>query len=205
MRKPLSVEEKLAVTLRFLATGESYESLQYQFRIHHTTIALFIPFICRQIYECLKEEYLKLPSTKDEWKDIANSTQKRWQFPNCIGAADGKHISILHPCGSGSEFFNYKGFYSIVLLALIDHDYKFIYVDVECQGRIRDGGVYRHSSFYNALMSDILNLSDPEPLHKSPDPVWQFDQPDVPISFFFVADEAFPLSINCMKPYPQKI
>ena len=204
MRKPLSVEEKLAVTLRFLATGESYESLQYQFRIHRTTIALFIPFVCRKIYECLKEEYLKLPSTIDEWKDIANCTQKRWQFPNCIGAADGKHISILHPCGSGSEFFNYKGFYSIVLLALIDHDYKFIYVDVGCQGRISDGGVYRHSSFYNALMSGILNLLDPEPLPKSPDPVWQFDQPDVPIPFFFVADEAFPLSINCMKPYPQK-
>ena len=204
MRKPLSVEEKLAVTLRFLATGESYESLQYQFRIHRTTIALFIPFVCRKIYECLKEEYLKLPSTKDEWKDIANSTQKRWQFPNCIGAADGKHISTIHPCGSGSEFFNYKGFYNIVLLALIDHDYKFIYVDVGCQGCISDGGIYRHSSFYNAVMSGILNLPDPEPLPKSPDPVWQFDQPDVPIPFFFVADEAFPLSINCMKPYLQK-
>ena len=53
-------------------------------------------------------------------------------------------------------------------------------------------------------MSGILNLPDPEPLPKSPDPVWQFDQPDVPIPFFFVADEAFSPSINCIKLYPQK-
>ena len=64
----------------------------------------------RKNYECLKEEYVKLPSTKDEWKDIANSAQKIWQFPSCIGAADGKHISILHTCGSGSELLTIKDF-----------------------------------------------------------------------------------------------
>ena len=203
MRKALPVEEKLAVTLRFLATGESYESLQYQFRIHRTTIALFVPVVCRQIYECLKDHYLKLPDTEEQWKKIASSTQERWQFPNCIGAADGKHVSILHPTSSGSEFYNYKGFYSIVLLALVDHDYQFLYVDVGCQGRISDGGVYRHSSFYSALVSGSLNFPEPEPLPKSDDPAWEFDQSDEPVPYLFVADDAFPLSENCMKPYPQ--
>ena len=203
MRKALSVEEKLAVTLRFLATGESFESLQYQFRIHRTTIALFVPIVCRKIYECLRDQYLTLPDTVEQWKKIAASTQERWQFPNCIGAADGKHISLLHPKRSGSEFYNYKGFYGIVLLALVDHNYQFLYVDVGCQGRISDGGVYRHSSFYSALVSGRLNFPNPEPLPKSADPVWEFDQSDQPVPYLFVADDAFPLSENCMKPYPQ--
>ena len=54
MRKPISAEEKLAVTLRFLATGEDYESLSFLFRIHWTTIADFVPKVCHYIYEVLK-------------------------------------------------------------------------------------------------------------------------------------------------------
>jgi hypothetical protein len=54
MRMPISVEEKLAVTLRFLATGEDYQSLSYLFRIHRSTISKFIPRVCKCIYDVLK-------------------------------------------------------------------------------------------------------------------------------------------------------
>jgi len=67
---------------------------------------------------------------------------------------------IIHPKNSGSEFYNYKGFFSIVLLALVDYDYRFIFVDVGCQGRISDGGVYRHCYFYEALEKDQLGLPE---------------------------------------------
>ena len=36
-------------------------------------------------------------------------------------------------------FFNYKHSFSLVLLAVVDAAYKFIYVDVGCNGRISDG------------------------------------------------------------------
>ena len=62
MRKPLGVAEKLACTLRYLATGESFASLQYQFRISKSTISLFIPEVYGAIYESLKDIYLKLPN-----------------------------------------------------------------------------------------------------------------------------------------------
>ena len=71
------------------------------------------------------------------------------------------------------------------------------------RGRISDGGVYRHSSFYSALVSGSLNFPNPEPLPKSDDPAWEFDQSDEPVPYLFVADDAFPLSENCMKPCPQ--
>ena len=58
MRKPLSVAEKLACTLRYLATGDSFASLKYQFRISKSTISLFIPEVCEAIYESLKDIYI---------------------------------------------------------------------------------------------------------------------------------------------------
>ena len=74
MRLPIAPDEKLVVILRFFATGESYESLQYQFRIHRTTIGRFVPLICKAIYNCLKEKYLKMLRTKDKWKSVADKT-----------------------------------------------------------------------------------------------------------------------------------
>lgn len=204
LRRPISAEEKLAVTLRFLATGESYESLMYQFRIHQSTISLFVPKVCHAIYEVLKEEYFHFPNSEGEWLELAEATEQRWQFPNAFAAADGKHIALYHPHNSGAEFYNYKGFYSIVLLAFVDYDYKFVYVDVGCQGRISDGGVYRNCSLSNLFSQNALQLPKPRVLPKSPDLAWQPFEAEDKVPYVFVADNAFPLSQNCMKPYPDR-
>lgn len=60
MRKSIPVGERLALTLRFLATGESFMSLQYTFRIPQCTISSIIPEVCDAIYMVLKEEYMKV-------------------------------------------------------------------------------------------------------------------------------------------------
>ena len=204
MRQPISAEEKLAVTLRFLATGESYQSLQYQFRISRSTIGLFIPKVCKVIYEVLQQEYFSIPTTEKEWIDLADATELRWQFPNAFAAANGKHVALFHPHDSGGTFYNYKGFYSIVLMAFVDFDYKFLYADVGCQGRVSDGGVYRNSSFAQQISSLQLKLPADRPLPRSRNPAWEPFETDDLVPFVFVADSAFPLSRHCMKPFPEK-
>ena len=102
---------------------------------------------------------------------------------------DGKHVQLKCRFNSGSYYFNYKSSFSIVLLALVDADCKFLYVDVGCNDRISDGGIFRNSSLSNALSLNALNipLSDCESL-----------------PYVVVADDAFPLKIYMMKPYAFK-
>ena len=88
----------------------------------------------------------KVPQTEEEWIRISEEFEEKWNFPNSLGALHGKHIQIKRPVNSGSYYFNYKGTFSIVLLALVDADYKFTYIDIGCNVRIRDGGVYRNAT-----------------------------------------------------------
>lgn len=60
MRKAITPFERLCVTLRFLATGDSYKSLMYLFRIPANTISIIIPEVCDAIYSVLKDEFLKV-------------------------------------------------------------------------------------------------------------------------------------------------
>jgi len=67
-----------------------------------------------------------MPTETNEWLKISADYEEKWNFPHCLGALDGKHILLQAPTNSGSEFFNYKGHFSIVLMALVDADYSFI-------------------------------------------------------------------------------
>ena len=71
LRLPISPEEKVALTLRFLATGESYQSLMYQHRVCDKTISKFIPEVADAKFSVLKDEYLKFPQSKQEWLEIS--------------------------------------------------------------------------------------------------------------------------------------
>lgn len=95
--------------------------------------------------------FLQLPTSGEEWKSIAKDYEDIWSFPQCLGSMDGKHIRIMCPNKSGSHFFNYKKFHSIVLFAVVDAHYKFLYVNVGCQGRISDGGVFANTTFGKAI------------------------------------------------------
>lgn len=78
--------------------------------------------------------------TKDQFISIANSFSNKWNFPHVLGCLDGKHIRIRCPNRSGSLYYNYKDFFSIVLFALVDAKYKFIAVDIGRFGREGDSG-----------------------------------------------------------------
>ena len=67
-RTPIPAEERLGITLQYLATGEIYESLMYQFKIHRTIISQIIQEVCNAIYKVLQPDYMNVPSSPQEWK-----------------------------------------------------------------------------------------------------------------------------------------
>ena len=122
--KPISPAERLTLTLRFLATGESFRSLSFQFRISKSAISHIVQEVCRAIIANLPCTYLKVPSKKIEWMKIAKQLYDHWNFPNALGAIDGKHITIQKPAGGGSFYYNYKHTHSVVILAISGPNYE---------------------------------------------------------------------------------
>ena len=132
--------------------------------------------------------------TTETWRSIAEQFAERWNFPLCCGALDGKHVVLKAPPNSGSQFFNYKETFSILLLAVVDGSYRFRVIDVGGFGRTSDGGILANSAFGQALCAGNLHLPADQPLtaaeHRASQP------------HCFVADEAFPLWRNPMRPFP---
>ncbi|XP_068759068.1 uncharacterized protein [Montipora capricornis] len=194
MRRSIPPGEKLSITLRFLATGEKFSDLAFLFRRGERTLSQAVFDTCEALFTTMKTEYLKVPDTADQWEKVAREFNNKWNYPCCIGALDGKHIAIQQPPNSGSEFFNYKHFFSVLLLALVDANYKFLYVDVGAPGRAGDAGVFAGSSLKQALERNTLNIPPAKTIEGIPSPV----------DYHIVGDDAFPLSKNIMKPYPQR-
>ena len=150
---------------------------------------------CEAIVEHMLQD--QMPAlTEATWRTIAEGFWQKWNFPNCLGALDGKHIVLQAPRNSGSSFFNYKKSHSIVLLALVDADYKFRVVQVGDYGRGSDSGIYAESRLGKRLEAGTMHVPRDTPLPGA-DELGR-------VPFVVVGDAAFPLRTYLMRPYPGK-
>ena len=188
-REAIPPQERLCVTLRYLVSGNSHVSLAASYRISQTSIGRIIPETCDVLWEVLcREGYLNVPRTQEEWKEVADAFEYKWNFPNCLGAMDGKHVMIVAPAKSGSLFFNYKKTFSIVLLAICNANYEFLMVDIGEAGRQSDAGVFANSNIGHSISNNLLPIPNPRAL-----PGTTKESP-----YVFVADDAFPLRLNTL-------
>ncbi|XP_068237595.1 uncharacterized protein [Palaemon carinicauda] len=111
-----------------------------QLRVDASTISKFIPEVCKAVIAVYKDEVLCCPKTEEAWKEVAPRLSFKWNYYNCLGAVDGKHIAIKKPRNAGSYYYYYKGFHSIGLMTVADNSYKVLYVDVGAEGGASDGG-----------------------------------------------------------------
>ena len=110
-RKWISPAECLALTIRFLATGESQISLSFSFRIGKSTVSKIIAETCDALHRVLFSLYVKPPSSNNEWKAISQDFEELWDLLHVIRTIDGKHVRIECPKNSGALYHNHKGFF----------------------------------------------------------------------------------------------
>ena len=115
-REPIQPPERLCVTLRFLVTGDAFNTVAASHCMSRMTVGKIVKETCSVLW-------MVLLSTL---KKISRDFEERWNFPNCVGAIDGKHVITQCPPRGGAMFFNYKKFHSIVLLATVNANYEFV-------------------------------------------------------------------------------
>ena len=174
MRDSVSPGVKLAVPLRHRATGDSYTTLQYAFRVASPTIKKFVPEVCDAITRAYQDPVMRCLTLPEDWLLVESIYHWRWNFSHALGALDGRHILIRYPQGGGSLFRNCKGFHSIVLLALVDGDYKFLWVDVRAAGSTSYAQIFKHTN----LRHKIKNSSNGFPNSGISGDWWTKDEGD---------------------------
>ena len=195
LRQPISPSERLCITLRCLVTGDAFVTIGASYRMNLSAISQIIPETCNALWKVLLEnKYIDVTKTEKQSREIADEFYRSWNFPDLVGAIDGKHVLIQAPLRSGSVHFNYKKNFSIVLMAVCDLKYRFTLVDIGDSGCQSDISVFANSFFGHAIENDMLNIPKLSPLPNS----------EICFPFVFVGDDAFGLKANMMKSYPSQ-
>ena len=191
LRRAVSVEKRIAVTLWCLATSAEYRTISHLFGIGRSTVCEIVQETCKSIVKYLQPQYIRFPSG-GQVDSIVRGFEEKWGIPQCIGAVDGSHVPVCAPTLNHTDYYNRKGWYSVIVQADVDHRYRFIDVYTGWPGSVHDARVFAHSSLYrNGTNGTLL-----PPSHTR-----QISGVDLPL--FLVGESAYPLLTWLMKPFPQ--
>jgi len=155
-----------------------------------STVSGIVEEVCEALWKNLQP--IVMPEPNEEiWRASENVFKEKWNFPHCVAAIDGKHVRIKAPPHRGSEFFNYKKYHSLGLLALVDANKRFLTVDVGQYGRVSDGNIFANSNIAMHLARQNIGLPPDGNLG------------GIPLPYIVIGDEAFPLKRYLMRPYPR--
>jgi hypothetical protein len=165
-------------------------SLAIQNRISPASVSVILRETIHAICDTMKDEFLPQP-TQETWQKNEERFKAMWNCPNVCGSIDGKHVRVKSPPGSGTLFHNYKGFFSVVLLAISNADFQFTAVDIGAYGSESDGGILARSPIGQRLEEGQFEFPQPKKLSEA--------GPLLP--YVLLGDDAFPLRNYMMKPY----
>ncbi|KAK2727594.1 putative nuclease HARBI1 isoform X1 [Artemia franciscana] len=173
-----SPNKMLLITLWILATPESYRSVGCRFGVCKKTVFKVIRRTIDAIYE-MASTTIKWPGAT-EAQNIISANSSTAGFPGVLGAIDGTHIPIRTPQHSSGTYINRKGFHSLQLQVVCQHNLKFTDCNVGQPGSMHDARVFRHSEICTDLQNSTLFF--PEDSH-------------------LIGDAAYPLSDRLLTPY----
>ena len=190
MRQSLTVQQRVAITLWCLATPTEYRTIAHLFGVARSTVCQVVHETCQAIVDHLMSTYVKFP-TGNQLKRVTETFLSKWGVPQCVGAIDGCHIPIAAPVGNHTDYYNRKGWYSMILQGVVDANYCFLDIYIGWPGSVHDVRVFVHSPIYKRVTENCL----------LPNKTLSIDGVDVPL--YFIGDSAYPLQTWLMKPFPQ--
>ena len=105
--------------------------------------------------EHLLPQYVFIPQG-DKLREIVEGVESYWGFSQAVGAIDGSHIPIIRPDESASDYYNRKGYYSVIMQAMVDFRGLFMDVYIGWPGKVHDARVFANSSIYRRGMEGTL-------------------------------------------------
>jgi len=188
-RLPVAVDMQVAVTIWRLATNIEYRTIAELFGLGISTVCTIVCRTTSAITHHLLPVNVQMPS-ESRLREIIQEFETLWGFPQVAGAIDGTHVPILKPNECPSDYYNRKGFYSILMQAVVDSQDRFIDVNIGWPGKVHDARVLANSTFYNKASSGTLL------------PNWTRTINGVNVPLLILGDPAYPLKPWMMKPYP---
>ncbi|KAL1480501.1 hypothetical protein MTO96_050975 [Rhipicephalus appendiculatus] len=191
MRPAVPVAKRIAIGLYRLRSTAEDATIAHLFGVGRSTVNV----ICREFFaaviETLEGQWLRM-IRRAEMGEHIRKFHRVSGFPQAIGALDGCHIPVSPPEEHATDYFNYKGWYSMILLALVDHQYRFRYINVGSPGRCHDAFVYGRSDFRKLVESDFF---------KTPVSIIE----GTTVAPIILCDQAFPLTANLQKPFANAV
>ena len=168
LRKATAVNDQLCLTIHYLAYEDSQQPLSFLYRIGKSTISKIIYKTCVAFWEALKDAYVNSPTTPTELEKVSDEILRIWNLHYRVGAIDCKHIAIKSTLKSGLLHYTYKGYFSMVLMAICDARYCFTLVDIGSYGANNASDIFRNFLMGEKVFSRKMNLPLPAPLENSP-------------------------------------
>ena len=124
--------------------------------IGERTIGNIVNEVTTAIVECLWEDTAKkhVPKLEDEFRSKILDMEEAWQFPCCWSAVDGCHIPIKSPPSgleSCKEYHNFKNFFSVVLMGIVDSKYRFVWASCGYPGNSHDSVIFQSTDLWNQI------------------------------------------------------
>ena len=196
---PISPECRLAICLYRLGRGYYLYTIAELFGVGLATIHVIVKEVCEAIVKNLWRKAVTnhFPTTSEQdFTEAMVDMNQLWQFPWCWGAIYGCHIPIQCPPGGEEackEYHNFKNFFSIVMMAIVDAAARFMWVSVGFPGNSHDSIIFQSTQ----LWSDIME--------KKVIPEISQNIQGTDIYPMILGDSAFPFRIWLMKPYSNAV
>jgi hypothetical protein len=190
-RTSIPVKQRIACALYTLGSSSELRTIGHLFGIDRNTAREILHEFCSVVVHLFFKRFIKFPATPQEIQTTINGFQDKFNYPVCLGALDGTHIPIKPPLGSETDYFNFKKYHSVIMLATVNSDLLFTYVNIGAPGRCNDASI-----FNRCILSEVIE-----------DPIYAnhfIMVNNTKIQSHLIADSAFALNRTVLKPFADR-